>query len=62
MYRAVQDQLTLRSENSHDPQSATAISDDSHQTDGVMDLRKKTADYIRNHQDDFMPFLLQVST
>ena len=61
MYRAVQDQLTLRSNNDQQHQTAAANSDDSHQTDDVTDLRKKTADYIRNHRDDFLPFLMQVS-
>ena len=66
MYRAVQDQLSLGS-NDQQPQASTAnISDDGDddddpQSDGVMDLRKKTADYIRNHRDDFLPFLMQVS-
>ncbi|KAL3147843.1 hypothetical protein ABBQ32_002566 [Trebouxia sp. C0010 RCD-2024] len=59
MYRAVQDQLSLRSSNDQQHQSATANGDDSHQTDDVMDLRKKTADYIRNHRDNFLPFLVQ---
>ena len=61
MYRAVQDQLTLRSNNDQQHQAAAANSDDSHQADDVTDLRKKTADYIRNHRDDFLPFLMQVS-
>lgn len=61
MYRAVQDQLSLRSSNAQQHQSATANGDDSPQTDDIMALRKKTADYIRNHRDDFLPFLVQVS-
>ena len=48
MYRAVQDQLSLRSDG------------DSHPAEDVAALRKKTADYIRHHQDDFLPFLRQV--
>ena len=48
MYRAVQDQLSLRSDNDHQ------------QTHDVMKLRKKTADYIRQHRSDFLPFLIQV--
>ena len=48
MYRAVQDQLSLRSK------------DEAQQPDDTMQLRKKTADYIRNHRDDFLPFLIQV--
>ena len=48
MYRAVQDQLSLRS------------NDESQQPDDIVQLRKKTADYIRNHRDDFLPFLIQV--
>ncbi|DBA83091.1 hypothetical protein WJX79_000332 [Trebouxia sp. C0005] len=47
MYRAVQDQLNLRSNG------------DSHAAEDVAELRKKTADYIRHHQDDFLPFLIQ---
>ncbi len=50
MYRAVRDQLSLRS------------SGDSHPAEDVAELRKKTADYIRHHQDDFLPFLMQVNT
>ncbi len=50
MYRAVQDQMSLRSDG------------DSHPAQDVPELRKKTADYIRHHQDDFLPFLMQVST
>ncbi len=50
MYRAVQDQLSLRSNG------------DSHPAQDVAELRKKTADYMRHHQDDFLPFLTQVCT
>lgn len=66
MYRAVQDQLSLGSNDQQQQASTANISDDGDddddpQSDGVMDLRKKTADYIRNHRDDFLPFLMQVS-
>ena len=61
MYRAVQDQLSLRSDDQQQQASTTTISDNDHQSGGVMDLRKKTADYIRNHRNDFLPFLMQVS-
>ena len=49
MYRAVQDQLSLHSsgEEAHSPQH-------------VFTLRHKTADYIRHHKADFLPFLTQV--
>ena len=50
MYRAVQDQLSLRSNG------------DTHPSQDVAELRKKTADYMRHHQDDFLPFLTQVCT
>ena len=62
MYRAVQDQLSLRSDDQQQQASTATISDDDHQSGGVTDLRKKTADYIRNHRDDFLPFLMQVNT
>ena len=62
MYRAVQDQLSLCSNDQQQQASTAADSDDDHQSDGVRDLRKKTADYIRNHRGDFLPFLMQVST
>lgn len=48
MYRAVQDQLSLHSDGH------------SHPATDVTELRKKTADYIRQHRDDFLPFLTQV--
>ena len=48
MYRAVLDLLTLSSGN-HD-----------RQIDDVSQLREKTADYIRDRREDFLPFLLQV--
>ena len=50
MYRAVQDQLSLYNDhnaNAHSPEGVTA-------------LRHKTADYIRNHKEEFLPFLTQV--
>lgn len=50
MYRAVQDQLSLRSNG------------DTHPSQDVAELRKKTADYIRHHQEDLLPFLMQVNT
>ena len=53
MYRAVQDQLSLRSNGN---------SNDTHPSQDVAELRKKTADYIRHHQEDFLPFLMQVNT
>ena len=63
MYRAVQDQLNLHNDEQQQQASTADISDDDddHQSDGVMDLRKKAADYIRNHRNDFLPFLMQVS-
>ena len=61
MYRAVQDQLSLRSDDQDQQASTATINDDDCQSDGVMDLRRKTADYIRNHRDDFLPFLMQVA-
>lgn len=61
MYRAVQDQLSLHANDQQQQAATSATSEDDHQTDDVMDLRKKTADYIRNHRDDFLPFLMQVS-
>lgn len=62
MYRAVQDQLSLRSDDQQQQTSAATVSDNDHQTDAVMDLRKKTADYMRSHRNDFLPFLMQVRT
>lgn len=62
MYRAVQDQLSLHGNDQQQQAAPTATSEEDYQTDDVMDLRKKTADYIRNHRDDFLPFLMQVST
>lgn len=62
MYRAVQDQLSLHSNDQHQQAATTATNENDNQTDDVMDLRKKTADYIRNHRGDFLPFLMQVST
>lgn len=62
MYRAVRDQLSLHGSDQQQQAATTATSEEDHQADDVTDLRKKTANYIRNHRDDFLPFLTQVST
>ena len=46
MYRTVQHQLSLRSDDQDQQASTATTSDDDHQSNGVMDLRKNTADYF----------------
>lgn len=48
MYRAIQDQLNLYSDDAAKGQPE------------VSELRQRTADYIRSHKQDFVPFLVQV--
>ena len=49
MYRAVEDQLEVHRDGG------------AHSTHDYTLLREKTADYIRNHKDELLPFIIQVS-
>lgn len=48
MYRAVEDQMGVHSNN-----GANGAHD-------YTDLRHKTADYMRSHKDELLPFIIQV--
>ena len=50
MYRAVEDQLEV-----HSNRDANGAHD-------YTDLRQKTADYMRSHKDELLPFIIQVRT